>query len=162
MAASVIIGVEGLRNKFLELKSDMVSKTSLRMVASAGGVLRKEAKAIAQSYGLKKSGALIRNIAIKRERKPEQPGTTQYNLGVRHGRALGNGKKVTKFLEISKRSGRVVVKRENDPFYWKFLEFDTRIRRGTSFIQQSLANKSEQALKAMQDRLEKDLIKAKL
>ena len=154
-----IIGIEGLQAKFLELRQDMTIKTALRMVASAGSVLRTEARSIAQSYGLKKSGALIRNIAIKRERRAPS-GTEQYNLGVRHGRDLGNGKKVIKYLEVGK-SGRVLMRRQNDPFYWKFLEFDTKHRNATPFIQKSLENKSEQAVAAMQDRLDKDLAKYK-
>jgi HK97 gp10 family phage protein len=154
-----VIGIEGLQAKFLELRQDMTIKTARRMVASAGSVLRTEARTIAQSHGLKKSGALLRNIAIKRERKAPA-GTEQYNLGVRHGRDLGNGKKVIKYLEVGK-SGRVVTRRQNDPFYWKFLEFNTKYRNATPFIQTALENKSEQAIAAMQDRLDKDLAKYK-
>lgn len=154
-----LIGIEGLQAKFLELRQDMTIKTARRMVASAGSVLRTEARAIAQSHGLKKSGALLRNIAIKRERRAPA-GTEQYNLGVRHGRDLGNGKKVIKYLEVGK-SGRVLTRRQNDPFYWKFLEFDTKHRSATPFIQTALENKSEQAIAAMQDRLDKDLAKYK-
>lgn len=121
---TTIIGIEGLRSKFLEMRQDMTLRTARRMVASAGTVLKKEAKVIAQSKGLVKSGALIRNIAIKRERNAPA-GTEQYHLGVRHGRDLG--KKHTKYLAISKRSGRVIIKRENDPFYWRFVELGHRI-----------------------------------
>lgn len=154
-----ILGIQGLQAKFLELRQDMTLKTARRMVAAAGTVLKKEAKAIAQSKGLQISGAMIRNIAIKRERNAPE-GTEQYNLGVRHGRDLGNGKKAIKYLEVGK-SGRVVTRRQNDPFYWKFLEFDTKHRNATPFIQTALENKSEQAVAAMQDRLDKDLAKYK-
>lgn len=119
-----ILGIGDIQKKFLNLRQDMVLKTSRRMVAAAGTVLKKEAKAIAQSKGLRISGALIRNIAIKRERNAPE-GTEQYNLGVRHGRDLG--KRHTKYLALSKRSGRVVIKRENDPFYWRFIEFGHNI-----------------------------------
>ena len=153
------LGLGDLTKQFQKLKDDMKLRTSRRMVAAAGGVLRKESRSIAQSLGLKKSGALIRNIAIKRERNASE-GTEQYHLGVRHGRHLGNGKKIVKFLDISQRSGRVIERRENDPFYWKFLEFDTKNRTGTSFIQTALKNKSQQAIAAMEDRLLKDLAKA--
>ncbi|MBY0474215.1 MAG: HK97 gp10 family phage protein [Nitrosomonas sp.] len=152
-----ILGLGDLARNFKNLKSDMVVKTSRRMVASAGGVLRREARIIAQSLGLKKSGALIRNIAIKRERRAPA-GTEQYNLGVRHGRDLGNGKKVIKYLELGK-SGRVVTRRANDPFYWKFLEFDIKHRNATPFISKALDNKSQEAITAMEDRLNKDLEK---
>ena len=105
-----LIGIEGLQTKFLELRQDMTLRTARRMVESAGTVVKNEAKAIAQSKGLKISGALIRNIAIKRERNAPE-GTEQYNLGVRHGRDLG--KRHTKYLALSKRKGRVVIRREN-------------------------------------------------
>lgn len=153
-----ILGIGQLQKSFANLKQDMIIKTSRRMVASGGGVVRTEAKKIAQSYGLRKSGALIRNIAIKRERNAPA-GTEQYNLGVRHGRDLGNGKKVVKYLVQNSR-GRIVTKRENDPFYWRFLEFDTKFRKATSFIQKALENKRDQAIQAMHDRLNKDIERA--
>lgn len=152
-----ILGIGELTKQFQKLNVEMRLKTSRRMVAAAGGVLRKEARSIAQGYGLKKSGALLRNIAIKRERNAPS-GTEQYNLGVRHGRDLGNGKKIIKYLEVGK-SGRVVTRRENDPFYWKFLEVDTKRRSATPFIQNALTNKSSEAIAAMEDRLVKDLAK---
>lgn len=153
-----ILGMGELTKQFQRLKGEMKLKTSRRMVAAAGGVLRKEARSIAQGHGLKKTGALIRNIAIKRERNAPS-GTEQYNLGVRHGRDLGNGKKIIKYLEVNKR-GRVVTRRVNDPWYWKFLEFDTKNRNATPFIQKALSNKSAEAIAAMEDRLTKDLAKA--
>lgn len=128
---TTIIGIEGLRGKFLELRQDMVQKTSRRMVAAAGSVLKKEAKAIAQAKGLRISGALIRNIAIKRERNAPE-GTEQYNLGVRHGRDLG--KRTTKYLAYSKRKGRVMIKRKEDPFYYRFIEL------GHKFVSRASGN----------------------
>ena len=201
---TTLIGIEGLQAKFLELRQDMTIKTARRMVASAGTVLKKEAKAIAQSKGLQISGAMIRNIAIKRERNAPE-GTEQYNLGVRHGRDLG--KRHTKYLALSKRKGRVIIKRENDPFYWRFVElghkivgratgaegvgitrYVTTLRNGEKanrtrkyqldsitgrnrhssgvvepikFIQPALENKQQEAIAAMEDRLDKDLAKYK-
>ena len=160
MAGKVeIIGIGELVKNFKMLNSDIVKKTSLRMVATAGGVLRKESKRIAQEEGLKKTGALIRNIAIKKERNAD-PGTTQYNLGVRHGRHLGNGKKVEKYLALNK-TGRIVNRRENDPFYWRFLEFGTKHISASRFLQRSLENKRQEAIKAMNDRLLKEIEKYK-
>ncbi len=177
---TTIIGIEGLRGKFLELRQDMVQKTSRRMVASAGGVLRKEARAIAQSHGFKKSGALVRNIAIKRESKAPQ-GIEQYNLGVRHGVNLT--KKAMEKSKLVLRKGK--IRYADDPYYWSFLEFGwiprgpgqalrggTRKKQairnaqagrripGRSFIGQALINKKDEAIAAMEDRLTKDLAKA--
>src|SRR5690242_1815635 len=125
-------GVRELVDAFGQLKSDMRDKSARRIVATGGGVLRKESRIVAQEHGLRKTGALINNIVIKRERdKPE--GTEQYNLGVRHGRDLGNGKKIVKYLAVTD-SGRIVTRRENDPFYWKFLHFGTKHIEAVRFL----------------------------
>lgn len=113
-----IIGIEGLQAKFLELRQDMTLRTARRMVAAAGTVLKKEAKAIAQSKGLKISGDMIRNIAIKRETKVPE-GITQYHLGVRHGRGLG--KRARKEV-YEKKAGKLGVRYLNNPFYYRFVE----------------------------------------
>lgn len=125
MAANTeLIGLDGLLDQFKRLSANMTEKTARRMVATAGGVLRKEAKAIAQAKGLNRSGSMIRNISIKRERNAPE-GTEQYHLGVRHGRNLG--KRNTKYLAFSKKKGRVIIKRRDDPFYWRFIEFGHKV-----------------------------------
>lgn len=166
-----IDGLDHLRKSFNGLAKDMQEKASRQMVAAAGGILRSEAKRLAQGQGLRKTGALIRNIAIKRERTAD--GVTQYNLGVRHGRNLG--KKAEKRLKVGK-SGRVVTEYLNNPFYWSFLEFgrnvypgDGRRRRrvaaksrvaATPFIAPALENKRDDALNAMATRLARLIDKA--
>jgi len=182
MAAEKIIGLEDLRKGFQSVSKDMALRTSRAMVVAAGGVLKKEAKTLAQRQGLRKTGALINNIAIKREKTPE--GIAQYNLGVRHGRDLG--RKAKKVLTI-KGNGRVSTKYADDPFYWSFLEFGRNIYRGsttarnmnskrkrmrttknavgrvkaTPFIAPSLENKRAEAIEAMKKRLQKTLEKMK-
>ncbi len=181
MAVETIYGLGDLRSSFAKISQDMALRTSRAMVVAAGGVLKKEAKALAQSQGLRKTGALINNIAIKRERTPE--GIAQYHLGVRHGRDLGR-KAATK-LKIGK-TGRIVTSYLNDPFYWSFLERGRNIYRGTTraknmlgtrhrmkttknvagrvaatpFIAPALTNKRAEAIEAMQKRLQKTLEKA--
>jgi hypothetical protein len=52
------------------------------------------------------------------------------------------------------RNGRIV--RANDPFYWRFLEFDTARRKGTPFIAASARKQSyAEAIEAMENRLVK-------
>lgn len=181
MAAEKIEGLTELRASFVNVADDMRLRTSRSMVVSAGGVLKKEAKTLAQSQGLRKTGALIKNIAIKREKTPE--GMAQYNLGVRHGKDLG--RKAKKALTVGK-SGRVVTKYLNDPFYWFYLEFgrdkykgSTRAKnmsgkrhrmkttktvvgrvQATPFIAPALVNKRDEAIQAMEERLQKSLDKA--
>jgi HK97 gp10 family phage protein len=157
-----IEGMSELRHAFADVRDDMKTRTSRLMVASAGGVLRKEARSLAQQQGLRKTGALIKNIVIKRERTPD--GVTQYNLGVRHGRAMG--RKAPSLLAVGK-SGRVIRRYVDDPFYWWFLEAgrnlyhgNGRRRRGVRsrveampYIAPALENKQAEALEAMATRL---------
>ena len=146
--AEKIEGLGGLRAAFAEISRDMRTRTARAMVVAAGGVLKREAKRLAQSHGLRKSGALINNIAIKRERTPD--GIAQYHLGERHGRDLG--RKAVKKLAVGS-NGRIVTKRVNDPFYWYFHEFGTKKMQARPYIGPALENKREDAVQAMEKRL---------
>jgi HK97 gp10 family phage protein len=163
-------GLSELRTAFRGVADDMRLRTSRLMVAAAGGVLRKEARSVAQAQGLRLTGALIQNIVIKRERTPA--GTTQYNLGVRQGRAMG--KNSPKKLVVGK-NGRVTSVYVNDPFYWWFLEKGRNVYAGngrrkrdgatrrveaTPFIVPALENKQQEAIDAMARRLDAAIRKA--
>lgn len=121
MAKTEILGIGELSSSFRELKTGMETRTSRVMVAAAGSVLKRKAKGIAQANGSVKSGVMVKNIAIKREPQAP-PGTTQYNLGVRHGRNLtSKAKKTGKRLAVMK-NGRIGVRYEDDPYYWRWVE----------------------------------------
>ena len=179
--AEVIGGLGELKANFAKLGEAMERRVARAMVAAGGAVLKKEAKALAQGYGFKRTGALVKNIVIKRE--PSAPaGTAEYHLGVRHGRNLTKKQKTEgKSLKIS--GGRVSVKYKDDPFYWRFLEFGWIPRKaalkggkrkkdearkrdagrkipGRSFIEKALTNKRQQAIDAMSARLQRELDKA--
>ncbi|WP_137719348.1 HK97-gp10 family putative phage morphogenesis protein [Methylobacillus flagellatus] len=114
-------GLTSLQKAFEQVKEDMTLSLSRRMAASGANQIKRRAVANAEKLGLRKSGALISNIAIKRERTPE--GVAQYNVGVRHGRELG---RKYRQLEVGK-SGRVRTTYKNNPFYWSYLEFGRNI-----------------------------------
>lgn len=160
MMGASILGIKELTDKLKKLDVSLSKKVGVKMVAAAGQVVKKEAKRIAQQKGLRKTGALINNIAIKRE--PKVPANTiQYNVGVRHGRNLSKARKQNKYLGIG-RSGRVVTKYKNDPFYWRFLELGTKNIKPTKFLEPALVNKKQQAIDAMGNALDKEMLKAKL
>lgn len=166
--AERIEGLGELRRAFDALDAEVRQRAARRIVMAGAAVLRKEARAIVQREGLIRTRALINNIVVKRERRAP-PDTEQYHLGVRHGRALG--RKASRYLTVG-RAGRVVVRRMNDPFYWRFLEFGHKIipraskanrasitvrRRNpthfvepTPFIRPALENKKLEALDAME------------
>lgn len=153
--AEVVKGLGELRKAFAGLGNEMEVRTARRMVVAAGGVLKRKAKAIATSLGLKRTGAMINNIAIKREKTPE--GIAQYHLGVRHGRDVTRSGAKKFLLKVGK-SGRIV--RANDPYYWRFLELTTKRRNGTPFVGAALDQGHEEAIEAMKNPLQKDIEKA--
>jgi len=179
---SEIIGVVSLANKFKVLGRDMETRTSRVMVVAAGGVLKRRAKAIALAKGLKRSGAMIKNIAIKRE--TEAPaGTAQYNLGVRHGRDLTKKQKAKPGKLAVSQGGRIVKRYEDDPYYWAWVERGHKVvarasavdrrgiaarRRGATgktvpphpFIEPALEQGRGDAIEAMDKALDKELKKA--
>lgn len=158
MAKSEILGIGELSQSFQLLKTGMETRTARVMVAAAGGVLRRKARGIAQAKGLRKTGALINNIVIKREAQAPA-GTAQYNLGVRHGQNLTKKQKTKSKLSINK-SGRIVKRYEDDPYYWRYAEFGTGKQQASPFLQPALQEGKEEAIEAMADRLIKEHEKA--
>jgi HK97 gp10 family phage protein len=153
-----VIGTADLSRAFKELQKEVTTGAARRVVMAGASVLRKEARFIATAAGLKKTGALVANIAVKRERDAES-GTEQYNLGVRHGRALGRGKNV-KWMLVNK-GGRIVSRRANDPYYWIFVHSGTKHIKGVAFISQALENKREASINAMKLQAIKEIAKAR-
>lgn len=141
---SEVLGIEDLVASFREVREDMGSKVARRMVVAGGKIVRERAKANARANGSVISSAMLDNIAIKREANAPD-GTAQYHVGVRHGRQQTSKtrKQATKRLVVSK--GRIVTRRDNDPFYWKFVERGHRVAPasvsdGTTTFVQKLRN----------------------
>lgn len=121
MAKSEILGIGDMRANFAGVKDGMQTRTARRMLVAAGGVLKRKAKAIAQANGSRRTGAMIKNIAIKREPQAP-PGTEQYHLGVRHGRNLSKKQKAKGSRLAVTGKGRIVKRYEDDPYYWRWVE----------------------------------------
>lgn len=120
MAEETVLGIGDLANNFKAVRTDMETRVSRAMVVAAGNVLKRKAKDIALANGSKRTGAMIKNIVIKRE--PDTPaGTTQYHLGVRHGRNLTKKQKSSARLVVNK-GGRIVKQYQDDPYYWRWVE----------------------------------------
>jgi HK97 gp10 family phage protein len=126
---------------------DDVPKVARAVVKAGGGVLVKQARANAKAFGLKKTGALIKNIVIKREPKAGA-GIEQVNLGVRHGRDLTKKQKENTRLVVTAK-GRIVKRYVDNPFYWHFLEFTTKRRVGTPYLTPTLDQQGDAAIEAM-------------
>ena len=126
MAKTEVLGIGDMRAGFERVREDMRKRTSRRMLVAAGGVLKGKAKVIALANGSRRTGAMIKNIAIKRETSAPA-GTEQYHLGVRHGRNLtAKAKKSGAHLAVSKK-GRIVKRYEDDRYYWRWVELGHKV-----------------------------------
>lgn len=139
-----VLQIDTLAAAFREVREDMGAKVSRRMVVAGGKIIREEAKAVARANGSVITSAMVDNIVIKRETKAPD-GTAQYHIGVRHGRQQTRKARTegTKRLVVSR--GRIVTRRMNDPFYWKFVERGHRVvpasvADGTTTFTQRLRN----------------------
>lgn len=183
MAKTEVLGIGELGSAFRELKADMEARTARAMVVSAGGVLKRKAKKIAIANGSRRTGAMIKNIAIKRE-PSAPPGTAQYHLGVRHGNDLSSKQKAASKQLYVNGKGRISVRYVDDPYYWRWVEQGHRIvaradsragknvsrraRRAAAtgkvdakpFIGPALEQGKTEAINAMDARLQRELAKA--
>lgn len=139
-----VLSIDGLTAAFREVREEMEAKISRRMVVAGGKIIREDAKAIARANGSVISAAMVENIVIKREsRAPD--GTAQYHIGVRHGKDQGRKARKDGVKRLVVRKGRIVTRRMNDPFYWRFVERGHRVvpasvEGGTTTFTQPLRN----------------------
>lgn len=157
MAGERITGLAEVHVAFDRQTTEMQTKLAMRATLKGAAIVRNEAKVIARHLfgsSLRSTGALLKNISIKRERTPF--GIAQVHVGVKSGKALGKGYKQ---LGLNKRSGRVIVTYRDNPFYARFQERGTRHITKHPFLAPALENKQEQAEQAMADQLRKDIAK---
>lgn len=142
MAETLTLKIEGgaeLAAALRSLSDDMSKKVARAAAMSGAAVIRAEAKRLAEAQGLKKSGSLIANIAVKRERAA--PGEYVYHVGVRHGK--GGHRKGT-----------------NDPWYWFLHEFGTSRMPARPFLRPAFEQARERAIARALDVLKKRIERA--
>lgn len=139
-----VLGIESLASAFREVREDMGSKVARRMVVAGGKIVRDRAKGIAKANGSVISGDMVENIAIKRETKAAA-GTAQYHVGVRHGNDQSRKVRAKGQRRLVVSRGRIVQRRDNDPFYWKFVE------RGHRVVPASVADGSTTYVQKLRD-----------
>lgn len=121
---------------------------------AAAQVVRREAVAIARAQGLVDTGALVANIAIKRERGTPA-NIHEVHIGVRHGASA----KAAQRVAVRNRDGKIRFEWTNNPFYWWFWEFGhyngflKRHVAAKPFIRPAMDQKAPEALGVMKQRL---------
>ena len=141
-----IEGMDELLKNFRALHDDLKFKAAAAAVAGGARLVANTAKKNAQAQGLELSGALLENIAIKREKTGRDK--IQYNVGVRHGSKSKRARKIVTYRGTRKR-----VRYENDPFYWWFHEFGTSKMPARPFMRPAFESNIENIKLAMVKRL---------
>lgn len=141
-----IDGLDDLLKNFRALHDDLKFKAAAAAVAGGARLVANEAKKNAQQQGLEFSGALLENIAIKRNKTG--PDKIQYNVGVRHGSKAKRAREIVRYRGTKKK-----VRYENDPFYWWFHEFGTSKMPARPFMRPAFEANVENVKQAMTKRL---------
>lgn len=148
--------MRGLKELLENLKAlDRNINTEARIaVASGATIVKREAVQIARGHGLVDTGALVKNIAIKRE-KGTPKNIHEYHIGVRHGKEA----KAAQRIAVRNSEGKIKFQWTNNPFYWWFWEFGhyngflKRHVAAKPFIRPAMTAKQGEVLGAMKSRL---------
>jgi HK97 gp10 family phage protein len=126
---------------------------------AAAQVVRREAVIKARAQGLVQTGALVKNIAVARERGTS-PTYFEYHIGVRHGLETKGAQKIA----IRGKDGRIRFQYTGNPFYWWFWEFghyNVFLRAqvpAKPFIRPAIDSKAPELLGVMKDYLGQRLL----
>lgn len=123
-----------------------------RAMAAGARVVRADAKAEARGSFHSRTGAIVRNITVRRGKKPS-PYPVRYLVGVQHGKprtqpTIVNRGGKTRTIRLS-----AYDRRGEDPFYFRFLELGTRWIRRRDFLAHGLQIAAQKAVEAVRNRL---------
>ncbi len=148
--------MRGLKELLENLQAlDRSIDAEARVAANAAAqVVKKEAVRLARMQGLVDTGALVKNIAVKRERDAPK-NIKDYHIGVRHGAEAKGAQRIA----IRNREGKIRFEWTDNPFYWWFWEFGffnkwlNRHMPARPFMRPAMDNKQSELLEIMRQRL---------
>lgn len=157
---AVTTRVEGLAElgaRMRALSQDMATKV-LKSAATAGAnKIRDEARRIARAKGLVKTGAMVKAISVRRDKRASRAG---YEVrGVSVWQEVGGRYANTRFNRRKMRVGKQFMV-DAPEFYWKFHELGTVKMAARPFIRPALMSGREAAVEAIKRRLKARLDKA--
>jgi len=155
----VTVKVEGLSQLGAAMRSlsqDMATKV-LKSAATAGAnKIRDEARRIATSKGLIRTGDMVKAIGVKRDRRGSRPGLEYRAIGVWSLR----GRAKAKVAKGAKWRGGPAGEDATPDYYWKFAELGTVKQRPQPYLRPALAAAHDAAVDAIKKRLKARLDKA--
>ena len=134
-------GIDDMARRLRDVPIALRKKVLLRALRKGAQIISRDAKA----------GAPV----LKRPAPFRKPGTVKKAISVRTSKVARKSGDVGVFVGVKplrgarqKKLGRAGAKNPNDPYYWRFLEFDTRHGPGKKFLTHAASNKACAALDA--------------
>jgi len=134
-------GIDDMARRLRDVPIALRKKVLLRALRKGAQIISRDAKA----------GAPV----LKRPAPFRKPGTVKKAISVRTSKVARKSGDVGVFVGVKplrgarqKKLGRAGAKNPNDPYYWRFLEFDTRRGPGKKFLTHAASNKASAALDA--------------
>lgn len=151
-----VSGVNEIAQRFARLRGPEAQKI-LRVAASSGAAeIKKKAKENLVAHGNVQTGALLKSVQVRRNRRSAKPGFEEYSVGVFRVKA---GKYVNNKANV--RAGRAGKEKTEDPptYYWRFVEFGTVHMSAKPFLRPALESSQGSAFNAVQAKLDKAITK---
>ncbi|MCB1900819.1 MAG: HK97 gp10 family phage protein [Rhodocyclaceae bacterium] len=134
-------GIDDMARRLRDVPIALRKKVLLRALRKGAQIISRDAKA----------GAPV----LKRPAPFRKPGTVKKAISVRTSKVARKSGDVGVFVGVKplrgarqKKLGKAGAKNPNDPYYWRFLEFDTRRGPGKKFLTHAASNKASAALDA--------------
>ena len=137
----ILEGIDDMARRLRDVPIALRKKVLLRALRKGAQIISRDAKA----------GAPV----LKRPAPFRKPGTVKKAISVRTSKVARKSGDVGVFVGVKplrgarqKKLGKAGAKNPNDPYYWRFLEFDTRRGPGKKFLTHAASNKASAALDA--------------
>lgn len=134
-------GIDDMARRLRDVPIALRKKVLLRALRKGAQIISRDAKA----------GAPV----LKKPAPFRKPGTVKKAISVRTSKVARKSGDIGVFVGVKplrgarqKKLGRAGAKNPNDPYYWRFLEFDTRRGPGKKFLTHAASNKASAALDA--------------
>ena len=133
-------GVDALNKALADATKQIRTKAVRSALRKAGQVISKEAKQAAPVLSAptktRKPGTVKKAIAVRASKFARQAGNEGVFINVRPLRG-----------SRQKTLGKAGAKNQNDPFYWRFLEFGTVKMKARPFLSPAAESKGNEAIK---------------
>lgn len=141
----IVSGLDELKRKLSEIPKAMRRRVLRNALAAGAREVRDTAK----------RGAPVLNLGASLKAPYRKPGTVKQAISVRTSKLDRKEGNVGVFVNVRPaKKGHRGAKSQNDPFYWRFLEFGTKKMAARSFLR-GATDRLPQALHIFEERIAK-------